>query len=64
MFGLQDPSDNVTGQHSYHLSDFPGELLIQDLTYPDIEVEVLICHRFNVETDRGYCCHNFANLCE
>lgn len=31
-------------------------------SYPDIEVEVLVCDRFDVETDRGYRCDDLANL--
>jgi hypothetical protein len=31
-------------------------------TYPDIEIQVLICDRLDVETDRRYRSDNFANL--
>ena len=32
------------------------------MTYPDIEVEILVCDGFDVEANRGYCCNDFTNL--
>lgn len=61
MFGLRDPKYQCPSQRLCP-SDVSGGLPLRDSTYPDIEVEVLICHRFDVEADSRYCRHNFSNL--
>jgi len=30
--------------------------------YPNIEIQVLVCDRFNVEPYGGYCCNNLPDL--
>ena len=47
---------------SYVASDTAYRLACVHLTYPDVEVEVLICDRLNVEPNGRYCCDYFADL--
>jgi hypothetical protein len=36
--------------------------VMSSATYPNIEVEILVCHRLDIETNGGNSCDDFANL--
>lgn len=40
-----------------------GHIFQEELAYPDVEVEVLVCHGFDVETDGWNSCYHLSYLC-
>lgn len=37
-------------------------IILYGLTYPNVEIEVLVRHRFDVKSNGRYCCDYFADL--